>query len=144
MKKIAAMCLLLLVSVLLFVSLAATRQSDAAPASVDLSVTKVDSQDPVNTGSNLSYTITVTNGGPDAAANASWTDTLPVGTTFVSLSSVGGWSCTLPEAGDIGGFVLEPFVRRRQFRFHTDCSRGANSGGRHNSQQHSDSYLEHA
>jgi uncharacterized repeat protein (TIGR01451 family) len=102
MKKIAAMCLLLLVSVLLFVSLAATRRSDAAPAIVDLSVTNVDSPDPVNTGSNLTYTITVTNGGPDAASNASWTDTLPAGTTFVSLPSVGGWSCTLPEAGDTG------------------------------------------
>ena len=102
MKKIAAMCLLLVVTVLLFVSLAATRRSDAAPASVDLSVTNVDSPDPVNTGSNLTYTITVTNGGPDAAANASWTDTLPAGTTFVSLPSVGGWSCTLPEAGDSG------------------------------------------
>jgi uncharacterized repeat protein (TIGR01451 family) len=102
MKKFAAMCLLPLVSVLLFVSLAATRRSDAAPAIVDLSVTNVDSPDPVNTGSNLTYTITVTNGGPDAASNASWTDTLPAGTTFVSLPSVGGWSCTLPEAGDTG------------------------------------------
>jgi uncharacterized repeat protein (TIGR01451 family) len=102
MKKIAAISLLLLLSVLLFVSLAATRRTDAALAIVDLSVTNVDSPDPVNTGSNLTYTITVNNNGPDAAANASWSDTLPEGTTFVSLPGVSGWSCTLPEAGDSG------------------------------------------
>ena len=63
-------------------------------ASADLSLTKTDSPDPVTAGTNLSYTITVTNAGPDAAANASWGDTLPNGTTFVSLSPVAGWSCT--------------------------------------------------
>jgi uncharacterized repeat protein (TIGR01451 family) len=60
----------------------------------DLSLTKTDSPDPVIAGTNLTYTITVTNGGPDVAANASWTDTLPAGTTFVSLPAVAGWSCT--------------------------------------------------
>src|SRR6266446_202299 len=102
MKKIAATSLLLLLSVLLFVSPAETRRSPTAFASADLSVTKVDSPDPVNTGSNLTYTISVNNNGPDAAANASWTDTLPPGTTFVALSSPGGWSCTTPDAGDSG------------------------------------------
>ncbi len=102
MKKIAATSLLLLLSVLLFVSPAETRRSPTAFASADLSVTKVDSPDPVNTGSNLTYTISVNNNGPDAAANASWTDTLPPGTTFVALSSPGGWSCTTPDAGDTG------------------------------------------
>src|SRR5436190_17171448 len=98
MKKIAAISLLLLLSVLLFVSPAETKRGHAAPASADLSVTKEDSPDPVNTGSTLTYTITVNNNGPDAAANASWSDTLPAGTTFVSLSSPGGWSCTAPDA----------------------------------------------
>src|SRR5438552_4127381 len=102
MKKIAAISLLLLLSVLLFVSPAETKRGHAAPASADLSVTKVDTPDPVNTGSNLTYTITVTNNGPDAAANASWSDTLPAGTTFVSMPDVSGWSCTTPAAGDNG------------------------------------------
>ena len=76
------------------------RASDHDPVLVglfqvaDLVVTKTDSPDPVNAGSNLTYTITVTNNGPDAAAGASWTDTLPAGTTFVSLPPVAGWSCT--------------------------------------------------
>src|SRR5436853_6358433 len=99
MKKIAAVSLLLLLSVLLFVSPAETKRGHAAFASADLSVTKADSPDPVNTGSNLTYTITVINNGPDAAANASWSDTLPAGTTFVSMPDVGGWSCSKPAPG---------------------------------------------
>src|SRR2546429_8085922 len=103
MKKIAAISLLLLLSLLLFVSPAETKRGHAAFASADLSVTKVDSPDPVNTGSNLTYTITVTNNGPDPAANTSWSDTLPPGTTFVEpLSTPGGWSCSTPAGGDTG------------------------------------------
>jgi uncharacterized protein len=63
----------------------------------DLEVIKSDSPDPVTAGTNLTYTITVTNNGPDAAANAQWTDTIPTDTTFVSMpanTGVGGWSCT--------------------------------------------------
>src|SRR6185436_6001200 len=76
------------------------RASDHDPVLVglfqvaDLSVTKTDSPDPVTAGTNLTYTITVTNSGPDAAASVSWSDTLPAGTTFVSLPAVAGWSCT--------------------------------------------------
>ena len=86
------------------------RASDHDPVLVglfqvaDLAVTKVDTPDPVNAGTNLTYTITLTNNGPDAAANASWSDTLPAGTTFVSLSAPGGWSCTTPGVG-AGGTV---------------------------------------
>ncbi len=75
------------------------RASDHDPVLVgifqiaDLSITKTDSPDPVTAGNNLTYTITVTNNGPDAATTASWSDTLPAGTTFVSLPAVAGWSC---------------------------------------------------
>jgi uncharacterized repeat protein (TIGR01451 family) len=102
MKKIAALCLLLVLSSVLFLSPIATRLTHAAIASADLSVTKVDTPDPVNTGSNLTYTITVNNNGPDAASNASFSDTLPIGTTFADLSAANGWSCTVPERGDPG------------------------------------------
>ncbi|MGZ4779152.1 MAG: Calx-beta domain-containing protein, partial [Thermoanaerobaculia bacterium] len=74
----------------------------AAFAAADLAVTKTDSPDPVNAGSNLTYTITVMNNGPDAAASASWSDTLPAGTTFVSLPAVAGWACTTPAVGTTG------------------------------------------
>ena len=71
-------------------------------ASADLSVTKTDSPDPVIAGNNLTYTITVANAGPSNAAAASLADSLPAGTTFVSLASAGGWSCTTPAVGASG------------------------------------------
>ena len=76
----------------------------AAAQSADLVVTKADSPDPVAPGGNLTYTITVTNNGPDPADNAFWSDTLPAETTFVSLASPGGWSCSMPAVG-AGGTV---------------------------------------
>jgi len=52
----------------------------------DLSISKTDSPDPVTVGSNLTYTVTVTNKGPAAASGVFLTDTLPSSTTFVSAS----------------------------------------------------------
>ena len=54
----------------------------------DLSVTKTDNVDPAYVGDNVTYTITVTNNGPDAATNVTVTDSLPgAGATFVSASA---------------------------------------------------------
>ena len=55
-------------------------------------------------GAPISYSITATNNGPSAAANVTISDPLPAGTTFVSLTSPGGWSCTTPAVG-AGGTV---------------------------------------
>ncbi|MDA2911626.1 DUF11 domain-containing protein [Nitrospiraceae bacterium AH_259_D15_M11_P09] len=53
----------------------------------DLSVVKSDSPDPVTTGQNLTYTVTVTNNGPSEATGVTLTDTLPAsGVTFVSAT----------------------------------------------------------
>ena len=71
-------------------------------ATADLSITKSDTPDPVTAGSNLTYTVTLTNNGPDAATTAGWSDVLPTGTTFVSLPAVAGWSCTTPAVGAAG------------------------------------------
>lgn len=68
----------------------------------DVGITKTDAPDPVQPGANITYTVTVTNAGPDTALNASWTDTLPTNVTFVSLSSVAGWTCTTPGVGATG------------------------------------------
>jgi uncharacterized repeat protein (TIGR01451 family) len=59
----------------------------------DLSVTKTDSPDPVTTGNELTYTVTVTNNGPDPATSVTVTDNLPAETTFVSCFSTGGGHC---------------------------------------------------
>jgi len=61
--------------------------------SADLSITKTDSPDPVLVNQNLTYLITVTNNGPDAATGVSVTDTLPAGVTYVSATPSQG-SCS--------------------------------------------------
>ena len=59
----------------------------------DLSVTKTG---PVTAPANsdVTYTITVNNNGPNAATVVTLTDTLPANTTLVSLTPPAGWSCT--------------------------------------------------
>jgi uncharacterized repeat protein (TIGR01451 family) len=56
----------------------------------DLEVTKTDSPDPVTAGSNITYTVTVTNHGPDTAAYVTANDTIPANTTFVSSTPAPG------------------------------------------------------
>ncbi|QDV25671.1 Large cysteine-rich periplasmic protein omcB precursor [Aureliella helgolandensis] len=58
--------------------------------SVDLSVTKTDNIDPAAAGSNVQYTIVVTNNGPSSATNVVMSDVLPAGMTFVSGTSTLG------------------------------------------------------
>ena len=67
----------------------------ASATQADLSVTNSASPNPVAAGSNITYTQTVTNGGPATAASLTFTETLPANTTSVSLSGPGTWSCNL-------------------------------------------------
>ena len=62
-------------------------------ANADLAVSITDSPDPVTMGSNLTYTVTVTNNGPSVATGVTMTDALPAAVSFVSASSSQG-SCT--------------------------------------------------
>jgi uncharacterized repeat protein (TIGR01451 family) len=63
----------------------------------DLSLTKTGSPDPVHTQQNLTYTITVHNGGPLDAAGVSVTDQLPRNTAFgTATASQGTCSFTQP------------------------------------------------
>ena len=59
----------------------------------DLSIAKTDSPDPVDAGETLTYTLAVTNAGPDAATTVTVIDQLPVGVTFGSATGA-GWSCS--------------------------------------------------
>ncbi len=63
--------------------------TDTLTPSADLSITKSDSPDPVVTGSTLTYTLSVSNGGPSTAANVSVSDTLPIGVSYVSATGTG-------------------------------------------------------
>ena len=52
----------------------------------DLRITNVATPSPATVGSALNYKLTVTNGGPDGAANVNVIDTVPATTTFVSAT----------------------------------------------------------
>jgi uncharacterized repeat protein (TIGR01451 family) len=73
-------------------------------ASVDVGVVKLGSPPSVTAGSNIIYTITVSNGGPDTALNVTLEDPLPPNTTFVSLNQDNGPTavCTPPGVGTNG------------------------------------------
>jgi uncharacterized repeat protein (TIGR01451 family) len=63
------------------------------PLIADMAVTKTVSNATPNVGTNVTFTITATNNGPDDAPNAKVTDVLPAGMTYVSSNpSVGSWA----------------------------------------------------
>jgi uncharacterized repeat protein (TIGR01451 family) len=62
-------------------------------SSADLSIAKTDTPDPVTIGSNVTYTLTITNNGVAVAQNVTVTDNLPSSITFVSCNSTGGGVC---------------------------------------------------
>jgi uncharacterized repeat protein (TIGR01451 family) len=63
----------------------------------DLSLTKSDSPDPVHIGQKLTYTLGVTNNGPDSATGVSLVDNLPKNAGFGSATTTQG-SCTVKPA----------------------------------------------
>ncbi|HEX9968436.1 MAG TPA: DUF11 domain-containing protein, partial [Solirubrobacterales bacterium] len=63
----------------------------SAPGDVaDLAVTKTDEPDPVTVGSALTYTVTVTNLGPQEATNVLLDDRMPAQSDFVSAAATVG------------------------------------------------------
>lgn len=79
----------------------ATVATDVA-ADADLSISKVDSPDPVVAGNPLTYTVEVTNDGPSTAQDVEITDTLPTGTSFVEgIDGNGATVCALVQVGTV-------------------------------------------
>ena len=74
---------------------------EALTTLADLSVTKDDAIDPVHVGDTISYTVTVTNGGPDEAAGVVLTDDLPTTVTFVSATPTTGSCVGSPAAHQV-------------------------------------------
>ena len=74
------------------------------PPTADLVVTKSDSPDPVVAGTNITYSIGVSNSvAGSTAQSVVLSDPIPANTTFVSMSAPAGWTCTLPGVGTSGG-----------------------------------------
>lgn len=71
------------------------------PPSADLSLTKSDAPDPVVSGNQLTYLLTINNAGPTTATGVVLTDPLPAGTTFVSCLPSQG-TCNSPTVGTNG------------------------------------------
>jgi uncharacterized repeat protein (TIGR01451 family) len=64
-----------------------------------LDITKSDTPDPVAPGGNITYTITASNNGAGTIDVAGFSEIMPAGTTFVSLTVPAGWSCNPPPVG---------------------------------------------
>ena len=67
----------------------------------DLAVTKIDSPDPVTAGTNLTYTVTVTNNGPSNVTGATVTDTFDT-TNLGPIGSI-AWTCAIAGTGNCNG-----------------------------------------
>ena len=78
----------------------------------DLAITKTDDVDPVTVGDNVTYTITVTNNGPDDATGVMVSDSLPAEVSFVSASAgctegpIGVVTCSLGALADGASTVV--------------------------------------
>jgi uncharacterized repeat protein (TIGR01451 family) len=88
--RLATVGALLFLVALLALLVGGEPKAPAAAPDPDLSLTKTDSPDPVNEGSQLTYTITVSNAGPETAANTTVTDDLSNRLDFVSATASSG------------------------------------------------------
>jgi uncharacterized repeat protein (TIGR01451 family) len=77
---------------------AATDQISVFPVA-DLGLVKSDSEDPLTSGTVLSYTLQVSNFGPSTATNVVVADNLPQGVSVLSVGSSGG-TCNAGVPGD--------------------------------------------
>ena len=72
---------------------ASTSSTVASPTQADVAIVKTASPEPVNQGTNLTYTLQVTNNGPAVAEGVVVTDPLPSQVTYTSASTTQG-SCS--------------------------------------------------
>jgi len=84
--------------------------TDAILARTDLSLTKTDERDSASPGDAISYTITVSNAGPNPVSGVTVSDTAPPDLTGVTwtCAPAGAASCTPSGSGDIADSVSLP------------------------------------
>src|SRR5262245_26622331 len=77
---------------------------DAANPRADVSISKTAISSTASSGSQILFSVQVSNGGPSDAAAVQVTDTVPANTTFVSFNQLSGptFNCTSPNAGESG------------------------------------------
>ena len=75
-----------------------TASATETPQQADLAVTKTVSDATPNVGDLITFTVTLTNSGPDAATGVQVTDLLPAGLTFVSADAQPGHLRPAPPA----------------------------------------------
>lgn len=92
----------LLLAGLGFVAGTTVFSAPASAQSADLGLTMSVNPSVAAAGSTLTYTETVTNGGPNAATTATLSQQTPPNTTFNSITPPAGWTCTTPGAGNTG------------------------------------------
>jgi uncharacterized repeat protein (TIGR01451 family) len=85
-------------------TMAATHLPEGSSASANLAIANTVSTAQVASGTRLSYTITVSNSGPDSAAGVAVQESTPDGTTFASINSAQG-SSTTPVVGGVGAIL---------------------------------------
>jgi uncharacterized repeat protein (TIGR01451 family) len=71
--------------------------ASAAPGTADLSVSVAPSAEPTTATADLTYTITVTNNGPDPAASTNVYDTLPPKVMLISIGGAGQYDPALNQ-----------------------------------------------
>jgi len=76
-----------------------------ATGTADLAITNTPSSVTVVAGANVTLTGVITNQGPSSAAGPVFTEAVPTGTTFQSVSAPAGWSCYYPAVGATTGTV---------------------------------------
>ena len=86
----------------------ATDTDTVTPLAVDLSIAKTDSADPVAPGDSFTYTITVTNAGPDDATGVVLTDPVPSELTVIGVASSGSGACI--AASNLVTCSIDPLV----------------------------------
>jgi len=93
--------LLVTLFAMFFLGLASTARAQTA----DLTISK-SGPATVTAGTNITYTVTVASpAGPQASEQATLTDALPPGTSFVSETHDAAWSCTTPGVGLAGAIT---------------------------------------
>ncbi len=74
----------------------------ATATQADVALSTAPSQSSLFAGNDITYTQTITNNGPAAAAAVNFTEATPTNTTFQSVLAPAGWTCSAPAVGSTG------------------------------------------